>query len=105
MSADARPRLDCLRWHPQRIDEWRDQDPRDERCTRRRPSLHAASRRQGARTPDAARLLKAYPGYVVAGSTLVILISLVMQVGPLLTEYAINNGMGGSHFAWWDIDR
>jgi ATP-binding cassette subfamily B protein len=39
------------------------------------------------------RLLKVYPGYVVAGSALVIVISLIMQVGPLLTAYAIDNGM------------
>lgn len=39
------------------------------------------------------RLLKVYPGYVVAGSFLVIVISLIMQVGPLLTAYAINDGM------------
>jgi ATP-binding cassette subfamily B protein len=39
------------------------------------------------------RLLKVYPGYVVAGSLLVIIISLIMQVGPLLTAYAINDGM------------
>jgi ATP-binding cassette subfamily B protein len=41
-------------------------------------------------------LLKVYPSYVAAGSLLVIVISLVMQVGPLLTEFAINNGMGGA---------
>jgi ATP-binding cassette subfamily B protein len=40
------------------------------------------------------KLLKVYPGYVTAGSFLVIVISLVMQMGPLLTEFAINNGMG-----------
>jgi ATP-binding cassette subfamily B protein len=64
------------------------------------PSAIAFTQRPGAKERERLtlpRLLKAYPGYVVAGSTLVILISLVMQVGPLLTEYAINNGMGGSH--------
>jgi ATP-binding cassette subfamily B protein len=46
------------------------------------------------------KLLRVYPGWVVSGSFLAILISLVMQVGPLLTAYAIDNGMGGSsrHF-------
>ncbi len=42
------------------------------------------------------KLLKVYRGYVTAGSLLVIVISLVMQVGPLLTEFAINNGMGAT---------
>ncbi len=42
------------------------------------------------------KLLRVYPGYVTSGSLLVIVISLVMQVGPLLTEFAINNGMGGT---------
>jgi ATP-binding cassette subfamily B protein len=41
------------------------------------------------------KLLKVYPGWVTAGSTLAILISVIMQVGPLLTAYAIDNGMGG----------
>jgi ATP-binding cassette, subfamily B, bacterial len=43
------------------------------------------------------KLLRVYPGWVVSGSFLAILISLVMQVGPLLTAYAIDNGMGGSN--------
>jgi ATP-binding cassette subfamily B protein len=40
-------------------------------------------------------LLGVYPGWVTAGSVLAILISVIMQVGPLLTAYAIDNGMGG----------
>jgi ATP-binding cassette subfamily B protein len=40
-------------------------------------------------------LLKVYPGWVTAGSMLAILLSVIMQVGPLLTAYAIDNGMGG----------
>jgi len=40
-------------------------------------------------------LMKVYPGWVAAGSTLAIVLSLIMQVGPLLTAYAIDNGMGG----------
>jgi ATP-binding cassette subfamily B protein len=43
------------------------------------------------------RMLRDYPGYVGAGSLLVIVISLVMQAGPKLTEYAINNGMTPGH--------
>jgi ATP-binding cassette subfamily B protein len=43
------------------------------------------------------KLLKVYPGWVVGGSFLAIVISLVMQVGPLLTAYAIDNGMGGTN--------
>ncbi len=43
------------------------------------------------------RMLREYPAFVVLGSVLVIVISLVMQAGPLLTEYAINNGMMGQH--------
>lgn len=43
------------------------------------------------------RMLRAYPGYVGGGSLLVIVISLVMQVGPKLTEYAINDGMVKGH--------
>jgi ATP-binding cassette subfamily B protein len=43
------------------------------------------------------RLLGAYPGMVAAGSALVIAISLILQAGPKLTEYAINNGMVTGH--------
>jgi ATP-binding cassette subfamily B protein len=43
------------------------------------------------------KLLKVYPGWVVGGSFLAIVISLVLQVGPLLTAYAIDNGMGGTN--------
>lgn len=43
------------------------------------------------------RMLREYPGYVTFGSLLVIVLSLVMQAGPLLTEYAINNGMIAGH--------
>src|ERR1700723_3030759 len=39
------------------------------------------------------RMLRAYPKWVVAGSALVIIISLTLQAGPLLTEYAISHGM------------
>jgi hypothetical protein len=35
------------------------------------------------------KLLRVYPKWVVAGSLLVIVISLTLQAGPLLTEYAI----------------
>lgn len=43
------------------------------------------------------RLIGAYPRWVVAGSTYVIAISLLMQAGPLLTGYAINHGMVRGH--------
>jgi ATP-binding cassette subfamily B protein len=43
------------------------------------------------------RLLKVYPKWVVAGSALVIFISLTLQAGPLLTEFAIKNGMERGH--------
>jgi ATP-binding cassette subfamily B protein len=43
------------------------------------------------------RMLRDYPTYVASGSLFVIVISLVMQAGPLLTEYAINNGMVTGH--------
>ena len=43
------------------------------------------------------RLIGAYPGWVVSGSFLVIVISLILQSGPLLTEYAINKGMVRPH--------
>jgi ATP-binding cassette subfamily B protein len=43
------------------------------------------------------RLLWAYPKWVVSGSVLVIIISLTLQAGPLLTEYAIKNGMTRGH--------
>jgi ATP-binding cassette subfamily B protein len=39
------------------------------------------------------RLLRVYPKWVVAGSALVIIISLTLQAGPLLTEFAISHGM------------
>jgi ATP-binding cassette subfamily B protein len=39
------------------------------------------------------KLLRVYPKWVIAGSALVIVISLTLQAGPLLTEYAISHGM------------
>jgi ATP-binding cassette subfamily B protein len=39
------------------------------------------------------KMLRAYPKWVTAGSFLVIVISLTLQAGPLLTEYAIQHGM------------
>jgi ATP-binding cassette subfamily B protein len=39
------------------------------------------------------KLLRVYPKWVIAGSALVIIISLTLQAGPLLTEYAISHGM------------
>jgi ATP-binding cassette, subfamily B, bacterial len=43
------------------------------------------------------RLVGAYPRQLFAGSSLVIVISLVLQAGPKLTEYAINHGMVPGH--------
>jgi len=43
------------------------------------------------------RLVRAYPRYLVLGSVLVIVISLILQSGPLLTEFAIDNGMRIGH--------
>ena len=43
------------------------------------------------------RLIGAYPKWLIGGSVLVIIISLVLQAGPKLTEYAINNGMVAGH--------
>jgi len=42
------------------------------------------------------RLLVKYPGMLVLAGVLVVVISVASQVGPKLTEYAINNGMGGT---------
>ena len=49
------------------------------------------------RTLTLARMLRAYPRLVVYGSLLVIVTSLLAQAGPLLTEYAIDNGMLPGH--------
>ena len=43
------------------------------------------------------RLISAYPSWVVNGSLLVVVTSLLLQAGPKLTEYAINNGMLPGH--------
>jgi ATP-binding cassette subfamily B protein len=43
------------------------------------------------------KMLKVYPGWVVGGSVLVILTSLILQAGPLLTEFAIDHGMVVGH--------
>ena len=43
------------------------------------------------------RLVRAYPNYLVSGSALAIVISLILQAGPLLTEFAINHGMVRGH--------
>ena len=66
---------------------------------------HEPSRRRFTQRPSArearrlslGRLVGAYPGKVVAGSALVIAISLVLQAGPKLTEYAIDHGMVPGH--------
>jgi ATP-binding cassette subfamily B protein len=63
------------------------------------PSTIAFTQRPSAKERERLtlpKLLKVYPGWVVGGSFLAIVISLVMQVGPLLTAYAIDKGMGGT---------
>ena len=42
-------------------------------------------------------MLRVYPRLVLGGSLLVIVTSLLLQAGPLLTEYAINDGMVTGH--------
>ena len=42
------------------------------------------------------RLLVKYPGMLVLAGLLVVVIAVASQIGPKLTEYAINNGMGGT---------
>ena len=43
------------------------------------------------------RLLTKYPGMLLLAGALVVVISVAGQVGPKLTEYAINNGMSPGH--------
>ncbi|HEY5302693.1 MAG TPA: ABC transporter ATP-binding protein [Acidimicrobiales bacterium] len=43
------------------------------------------------------RMLRAYPPLVIYGSLLVIVTSVLLQAGPLLTGYAIDNGMVAGH--------
>jgi ATP-binding cassette subfamily B protein len=43
------------------------------------------------------RMLGVYPRWVIGGSLLVIITSLILQAGPLLTEFAINHGMIAGH--------
>ena len=43
------------------------------------------------------RMLRAYPGWVAGGSLLVMATSLLLQAGPLLTEFAINRGLTLGH--------
>ena len=43
------------------------------------------------------QMLRVYPAMVVEGSILVIAISLLMQAGPLLISYAVDNGMTAHH--------
>ena len=44
-----------------------------------------------------ARLVAKYPGYLYGGSLLVLALSLILQAGPKLTEYAIDHGMIPGH--------
>jgi ATP-binding cassette subfamily B protein len=43
------------------------------------------------------QIVRVYPRYVVSGSALVVVTSLVLQAGPKLTEYAIDHGMLPGH--------
>jgi ATP-binding cassette, subfamily B, bacterial len=42
------------------------------------------------------RLLVKYPGMLILAGLLVVVIAVASQIGPKLTEYAINSGMGGT---------
>jgi ATP-binding cassette, subfamily B, bacterial len=44
------------------------------------------------------RLLTKYPGMLSLAGLLVVVIAVASQIGPKLTEYAINNGMTTGHF-------
>ena len=44
------------------------------------------------------RLLTKYPGMLALAGILVVVVAVSSQVGPSLTEYAINNGMTKGHF-------
>jgi ATP-binding cassette subfamily B protein len=44
------------------------------------------------------RLLTKYPGMLALAGVLVVVVAVASQVGPKLTEYAINNGMTAGHF-------
>jgi ATP-binding cassette subfamily B protein len=46
------------------------------------------------------RLLTKYPGMLTLAGVLVVVIAVASQVGPTLTEYAINNGMTKGHFSF-----
>jgi len=49
------------------------------------------------------RLLTKYPGMLALAGVLVVVVAVAAQVGPSLTEYAVNNGMGGTpahHFSF-----
>jgi ATP-binding cassette subfamily B protein len=46
------------------------------------------------------RLLTKYPGMLVLAGVLVVVVAVASQVGPSLTEYAINNGMTKGHFSF-----
>ena len=50
------------------------------------------------------RLLTKYPGMLALAGVLVVVVAVASQVGPKLTEYAINNGMtprATSTSPWW----
>jgi len=51
------------------------------------------SEKERERSDPSSTCWRAYPKWVVSGSALVIVISLTLQAGPLLTEFAISHGM------------
>ncbi|MDH2904095.1 MAG: ABC transporter ATP-binding protein [Actinomycetota bacterium] len=59
--------------------------------------FHQRPRPEEQRRLTLVSMLRAYPRLVIYGSLLVIVTSLLLQAGPLLTEYAINNGMIARH--------
>lgn len=60
-------------------------------------SFHQRPRDDEARRLTLPGMLRDYPRLVINGSLLVIATSLLLQAGPLLTEYAINRGMLPGH--------
>jgi ATP-binding cassette, subfamily B, bacterial len=46
------------------------------------------------------RLLTKYPGMLALAGVLVVVVAVASQVGPKLTEYAINDGMTKGHFSF-----
>jgi len=93
-ASSASGRRDCLRRHSRRADGGGDEAARERTRSPGVPrSLHATTEREGTRASDPSSTAARLPKWVVSGSALVIVISLTLQAGPLLTEFAISHGM------------